>query len=428
LFTNTTGYGNTVTGYNAMYSNDDGFWNVALGDEALYTNVSGSENTASGHQALYNNTGSQSTAVGAFALKQNTIGSHNTGIGYTALYNNNQGANNVALGSRALFNNANGSNNTIIGFEAGKGSAPHDQSGCVFLGHQAGMNESNSNKLYIDNSSTSSPLIYGDFSSNQLGFSADVGIGTKTPGAKLDVRGDAIFNENSLDKNFRIESNGDSSMFFVDGGLDRIGIGTSTPQHLVSNLSTNSTTDGSDGVFIDVQNKHTSYGVMSGIRFRNGTTNNTFKGGIYYQDDASFGRGNILFVNNNVANSTNATASDVRMIIKHDGAVGVGTTDLATGYKMSVDGKVICEELRVQDSGIWPDYVFRSDYPLPTLNEINQYIKEEGHLPGVPSEADIRENGQMVGDVQRKLLEKVEELTLHIIRMQAEIDRLKAKK
>jgi len=87
----------------------------------------------------------------------------------------------------------------------------------------------------------------------------------------------------------------------------------------------------------------------------------------------------------------------------------------ASGYRLSVDGKIIGEELRIEISQLWPDYVFEDDYELMTLEELEQSIKSAGHLPGIPSAAAIESGGLMVGDMQKRMMEKIEELTLHVI-------------
>ena len=78
---------------------------------------------------------------------------------------------------------------------------------------------------------------------------------------------------------------------------------------------------------------------MSGIRFWNGTTGYTYKGAIFYQDKASFGRGDLIFANNNGASAGNASASDARMVIQYDGDVGIGTT--TPQNKLDVEGGAV---------------------------------------------------------------------------------------
>jgi hypothetical protein len=104
--------------------------------------------------------------------------------------------------------------------------------------------------------------------------------------------------------------------------------------------------------------------------------------------------------------------------------VGIGTLDVAAGYKLSVRGKIIAEEVRVQLYANWPDYVFEEDYALTPLEQLGQQIKDAGHLPGIPSAAEIEENGLHLGDMQRKMMEKIEELTLHMISLHERIETL----
>ncbi|MBN1779780.1 hypothetical protein JW948_01520 [bacterium] len=188
LNANTTGHNNTAIGINALVSNTTGFINTASGVGALSSNTTGCFNTASGYDALGSNTtGSANTACGSSALSSNTTGHYNTAIGYFALIYNNTGQGNVGIGWGSNYYNQAGSNNTIIGFNAGSGTSLHDKSGNIFIGYEAGYNETGSNKLYIENSNSTAPLIGGDFSTNR------VGINSKTPSVTLEILGtDAV--------------------------------------------------------------------------------------------------------------------------------------------------------------------------------------------------------------------------------------------
>ncbi|MFH6986065.1 hypothetical protein [Marinoscillum luteum] len=108
----------------------------------------------------------------------------------------------------------------------------------------------------------------------------------------------------------------------------------------------------------------------------------------------------------------------------NDGQMGIRTTSVPADYAFAVDGKAIMEEVKVEMSGSWPDYVFDPDYTLPTLEETSAYVKANQHLPGMPSAKEVAANGISLGEMNAKLLEKIEELTLHTIRQQEMIDAL----
>ena len=111
------------------------------------------------------------------------------------------------------------------------------------------------------------------------------------------------------------------------------------------------------------------------------------------------------------------------VIVKEDLIIGSETA--AAGYKLSVNGKVISEELRIQDSGDWPDYVFADDYYLMPLDDLEAAINQQNHLPGIPSAAVVESEGILVGDMQKLTMEKVEELTLYVIELNKQNEMLR---
>lgn len=124
-------------------------------------------------------------------------------------------------------------------------------------------------------------------------------------------------------------------------------------------------------------------------------------------------------------NSTTNSAGHVRLRITSDGNVGIGT--LTPGdFKLAVEGKIGAREIVVQ-TGSWADYVFSEEYRLPSLAEVEKHIRDKGHLPGIPTEQQVQENGVAVGEMQVKLLQKVEELTLYVIELQKQNDALKTR-
>jgi len=164
-----TGY-SVFIGQNAG-TNDD--WsnnhNVGVGQNALEDNVIGGGNTAIGANTLANSNTSDNVAIGENTLTALTTGQGNTAVGKGGFQTNSTGSFNTSLGLYAGYNNQGSSN--------------------VFLGHRAGQNETGSDKLYIDNTNTASPLIYGDFGTNELTVNGELGIGTTSPAEELHVVG-----------------------------------------------------------------------------------------------------------------------------------------------------------------------------------------------------------------------------------------------
>ena len=105
-----------------------------------------------------------------------------------------------------------------------------------------------------------------------------------------------------------------------------------------------------------------------------------------------------------------------------NGNVGIGTT--TPDQKLAVNGSIRSKEVLVEASG-WPDFVFAKDYDLPTLTEVENHIHQKGHLQNIPSAKEVEENGMQLGEMNAKLLQKIEELTLYTIAQEKDIKRLK---
>lgn len=111
------------------------------------------------------------------------------------------------------------------------------------------------------------------------------------------------------------------------------------------------------------------------------------------------------------------------LVSSENGSYGIGI--LNPTEKLAVNGNIRAKEIKVEN-GNWPDYIFAKSYILPTLNDTEKFIKEKGHLPGIPSAAEINADGLKLGEMNAKLLEKIEELTLHLIEKDKEIKTIKA--
>ena len=153
---NTSGVETTAVGNRACFSNVDGNYNTALGNYALYSNSSGNGNTSLGHGTLRNTTGNYNTAGGVSSLYANITGTHNTAYGY-----------HTGVSSATNINNC-----VYIGALAGENNTA---SSCVMIGYDAGSDNTTANTLYINNSNSAYPLIYGEFDNDvvKIGNNSD---------------------------------------------------------------------------------------------------------------------------------------------------------------------------------------------------------------------------------------------------------------
>ena len=103
--------------------------------------------------------------------------------------------------------------------------------------------------------------------------------------------------------------------------------------------------------------------------------------------------------------------------------VGIGT-EIVGSFKLAVEGKIGAHEVVVTTDG-WADFVFEPDYNLMSLKELETFIKANKHLPEIPTTTEVKENGISIGEMNAKLLQKIEELTLYMIELKKEVEILK---
>lgn len=263
------------------------------------------------------------------------------------------------------------------------------------------------------------------------------GIGTSTPIQTLDVNGRINVNQGVIQKGgaaitgtsdmglysltpatfMRFVTNGAPFRFFADGGTNPTG-GTSLFNiEANGNIGIGATSPGFPLNFANILGDKISLWGNSGSHYGFG-----IQGGLLQihtdlsGSDIAFGYG------------TSASFTET-MRIKGNGKVGIGvaSTAMPGNYKLYVKGGILTELVRVAVSGTsnWADYVFNSDYKLRSITDLENYIVKNKHLPNIPSAEDVVKDGIDIAQMDAKLLEKIEELTLYIVDLQKQINALK---
>ncbi|AUP79695.1 hypothetical protein [Flavivirga eckloniae] len=290
-------------------------------------------------------------------------------------------------------------------------------------GNKVGIGVANPlSKLHVFNGiSGGTPHVFSDMT---IEDSDDGMVSILTPSNKTAYFGFAD-QDDSYVGGMQYEHNNDRLIFRVNNHLNNmtissqgnIGIGSSTPSeklHLEGNL------------LLDVYNK----GNDNGIFFREGfNLSNKYNLSILAYDHSNSGAtpdGLSINAYDGISFSTGSNTRSEKMRISLNGNVGIGTTD-TKGFKLGVQGKIAAEEVKVATYANWADFVFEDNYNLPSLKEVESHIKEKGHLKDIPSAEEVEKHGIFLGEMDSKLLQKIEELTLYIIQQQKEINALEAK-
>jgi len=122
-----------------------------------------------------------------------------------------------------------------------------------------------------------------------------------------------------------------------------------------------------------------------------------------------------------ISDFTVPTTTTIKSNILFTGNIGIGITP--SSHKLDVNGTIRAKEVKVESG--WADFVFAPNYQLRSLAEVEEFIDQNGHLPDIPTAKEVEQNGVSLGEINAKLLQKVEELTLYLIEKEKEIKELK---
>ncbi|WP_420552326.1 hypothetical protein [Tenacibaculum aiptasiae] len=277
-----------------------------------------------------------------------------------------------------------------------------------------------------------------------------VGIGTKAPSASLEVKGKTSSKLIMFD--VKNQSPAWKDQIGINGDMDTpYGIAFSGKGHHRGGLYAENIGANADGN-ITLWSRASGSIVLQGHKVGIGTATPNAKldvnGDILLKDNLKFkyagkkieyhgdanhrahvqlynsSNGNIEIENFWDAGNADIVLKPDHNVVVSNGNVGIGTTTTGS-HKLAVEGSIGAREIKVEAFPNWSDFVFEKEYKLPTLKEVENHIKEKGHLKDIPSAVEVKKDGFYLGEMDAKLLQKIEELTLYTIQQEKEIQELK---
>ena len=337
---------------------------------------------------------------------------YNTGLTSKTCLSNEATASATATGN--VYGVYNGLTNAGSGISYGNYNVINNSGTGGIYGNYSTLSTSNSNSIVYGSYQTISSSggnTYGNYttiSGNGTLWGQYINLPTGTGGNKYGVYVNAPATSGINYGIYSTVSTSNSSAYagYFNGQVlcsDKVGIGTSSALSVKLQVDGGADAEPGSGGFLVLGNTNSSNIAIDNneIMARNNGATST----LYLQNDG--GDLNLCYAGGNVM---------------------IGASVPAAGYLLSVDGKIMCEELKVQLSENWPDYVFDDNYNLHSISELKSFIKQNKHLPGIPSADEMKDRGISVGEMQTKMMQKIEELSLYIIELQNQIDDLKSQK
>lgn len=267
-----------------------------------------------------------------------------------------------------------------------------------------------------------------------LAINGSVGVGTVTPNAKLDVRGDISITGSEQAVDSYISELKFINLHTTTSPMASIGVKTrkegSAPynySNLIFNTSNGYNTlsekmriTESGNVGIGVAVPEAKLDVKGAVKVGDGNWGALTIDGKGKNDwllNAHNG-GEFFFIRTQTDTGVESS-NHVMSFMRSTGNVGIGTTTTGS-HKLAVEGSIGAREIKVEASS-WSDFVFEKEYKLPTLKEVENHIKEKGHLKDIPSAKEVEKNGFYLGEMDAKLLQKIEELTLYTIQQEKKL-------
>jgi hypothetical protein len=246
----------------------------------------------------------------------------------------------------------------------------------------------------------------------------NVGIGASTPSAKLTVNGDAL-----IATGLSVGTTTRAAKLDVTGAGNTGASNTFLLRNSLNDTLLRMLDNGRMGIGYN----GSTYGRVlnlggTGINFY--TANEAGFGGAIFPTDTTLvlwsdsGPSDYLILQPSWGNTGIGTYSpNAKLHLNGRMLIGGSSIQPATNYELSVDGEVISEGFTTMNSNSWPDYVFEKNYALMPLAKLKEYINTNKHLPGIPDAATMEKKGINLGEMTKKLMEKIEEQTLYIIKL-----------